>query len=117
MHSARGPWSSSRRQAGSMLPAGPEAADDKRWQTVAPGRVEPSSGAIKIWERLHLRPSVQDDPCPVESLAPLRSRSCIIDGGPRGCSCRMFRHERGSSGVHGWEAPGPGVPFDSVRRC
>src|SRR5437660_9597288 len=26
----------------------PEAADDKRWQTVAPGRVEPSSGAIKI---------------------------------------------------------------------
>jgi hypothetical protein len=64
MHSARGPWSSSRRQAGSMLPAGPEAADDKRWQTVAPGRVEPSSGAIKIWERLHLRPSVQDDPCP-----------------------------------------------------
>jgi HlyD family secretion protein len=25
-----------------------EAADDKRWQTVAPGRVEPSSGAIKI---------------------------------------------------------------------
>jgi hypothetical protein len=56
-------------------------------------------------------------PLIVESLAPLRSRSCIIDGGPRGCSCRMFRHERGSSGVHGWEAPGPGVPFDSVRRC
>ena len=26
----------------------PEAADDKRWQTVVPGRVEPSSGAIKI---------------------------------------------------------------------
>ena len=26
----------------------PEAADDKRWQTVAPGRVEPSSGEIKI---------------------------------------------------------------------
>jgi multidrug efflux pump subunit AcrA (membrane-fusion protein) len=26
----------------------PDAADDKRWQTVAPGRVEPSSGAIKI---------------------------------------------------------------------
>jgi len=26
----------------------PEAAGDKRWQTVAPGRVEPSSGAIKI---------------------------------------------------------------------
>jgi multidrug efflux pump subunit AcrA (membrane-fusion protein) len=25
-----------------------ETADDKRWQTVAPGRVEPSSGAIKI---------------------------------------------------------------------
>src|SRR4029450_10872997 len=25
-----------------------EAADDKRWQTVAPGRVEPSSGEIKI---------------------------------------------------------------------
>ena len=26
----------------------PEAADDKRWQTVAPGRVEPASGEIKI---------------------------------------------------------------------
>jgi HlyD family secretion protein len=26
----------------------PEAAEDKRWQTVAPGRVEPFSGAIKI---------------------------------------------------------------------
>jgi HlyD family secretion protein len=26
----------------------PEAADDKRWQTVAPGRVEPSSGEIRI---------------------------------------------------------------------
>ena len=26
----------------------PEAADDKRWQTVAPGRVEPTSGEIKI---------------------------------------------------------------------
>src|SRR2546422_1352399 len=26
----------------------PEVADDKRWQTVAPGQVEPSSGAIKI---------------------------------------------------------------------
>jgi len=25
-----------------------EAADDKRWQTVAPGRVEPSSGEIKV---------------------------------------------------------------------
>src|SRR5215472_9640583 len=25
-----------------------ETADDKRWQTVAPSRVEPSSGAIKI---------------------------------------------------------------------
>ena len=29
-------------------PARPEAVDDKRWQAVAPGRVEPSSGAIKI---------------------------------------------------------------------
>jgi HlyD family secretion protein len=28
--------------------ARPEAADDKRWQTVAPGRVEPASGEIKI---------------------------------------------------------------------
>jgi HlyD family secretion protein len=28
--------------------ARPEAADDKRWQAVAPGRVEPSSGEIKI---------------------------------------------------------------------
>jgi HlyD family secretion protein len=28
--------------------ARPEAADDKRWQTVAPGRVEPVSGTIKI---------------------------------------------------------------------
>ncbi|TMK19821.1 MAG: HlyD family efflux transporter periplasmic adaptor subunit [Alphaproteobacteria bacterium] len=26
----------------------PEAADDKRWQTVAPGRVEPSSGEVRI---------------------------------------------------------------------
>ena len=26
----------------------PEASDDKRWQTVAPGRVEPASGTIKI---------------------------------------------------------------------
>src|SRR5258707_5267597 len=26
----------------------PEAADGKRWQTVAPGRVEPASGTIKI---------------------------------------------------------------------
>jgi HlyD family secretion protein len=26
----------------------PEAGDDKRWQTVAPGRVEPASGAIKM---------------------------------------------------------------------
>jgi HlyD family secretion protein len=26
----------------------PDAADDKRWQAVAPGRVEPSSGEIKI---------------------------------------------------------------------
>jgi len=26
----------------------PEMADDKRWQTVAPGQVEPSSGAIKM---------------------------------------------------------------------
>jgi HlyD family secretion protein len=28
--------------------ARPEASDDKRWQTVAPGRVEPVSGTIKI---------------------------------------------------------------------
>jgi HlyD family secretion protein len=28
--------------------ARPEAGDDKRWQAVAPGRVEPSSGEIKI---------------------------------------------------------------------
>jgi HlyD family secretion protein len=28
--------------------ARPEAADDKRWQAVAPGRVEPASGEIKI---------------------------------------------------------------------
>src|SRR5262245_60242603 len=28
--------------------ARPEAGDDKRWQTVAPGRVEPASGTIKI---------------------------------------------------------------------
>jgi HlyD family secretion protein len=28
--------------------ARPEASDDKRWQTVAPGRVEPASGTIKV---------------------------------------------------------------------
>ncbi|MGN6747728.1 MAG: HlyD family secretion protein [Xanthobacteraceae bacterium] len=28
--------------------ARPDAGDDKRWQTVAPGRVEPASGTIKI---------------------------------------------------------------------
>jgi hypothetical protein len=41
--------------------ARPEAADDKRWQTVVPGRVEPVSGTIKIAApvmcvALHLRP-------------------------------------------------------------
>jgi HlyD family secretion protein len=28
--------------------ARPEASDDKRWQTVAPGRIEPASGTIKV---------------------------------------------------------------------